>query len=140
MKYIIALLHLLAGDGHECNATRFGDPGDKYVGGKAIALGRRVNQTDIGVAHRTLPMGTVLTICNPRAGKCAVARVVDRGPYGKRGRDGKWHNACPGRQCKEGRRATRRRRWRSCLDLTPALSDRLGHNGFENVVYREAAW
>lgn len=43
---------------------------------------------DFVVAHRTLPCGTRLEVCNMRTAKCAKAVVADRGPYGKSKRDG----------------------------------------------------
>lgn len=37
-------------------------------------------ETTFGVAHRTFPMGTKMEVCNISNGKCAMARVLDRGP------------------------------------------------------------
>jgi len=41
------------------------------------------DKKDAVVAHRTLPCGTELLVCNARNGKCTRAKVADRGPYGK---------------------------------------------------------
>jgi rare lipoprotein A len=35
----------------------------------------------MGVAHRTLPCGTMVTFRNPRNGREITVPVVDRGPY-----------------------------------------------------------
>jgi rare lipoprotein A len=47
--------------------------------GNTLACGGRLTTSTIGVAHRWLRCGTRLTICY--RGRCARARVVDRGPY-----------------------------------------------------------
>jgi rare lipoprotein A len=36
-----------------------------------------------GVAHRTLPFGTVVRVTNLRNGRNITARVNDRGPFGR---------------------------------------------------------
>jgi hypothetical protein len=105
-------------------ATTFGQPGDKWVGGKAIALGRRVNGQDVGIAHRTLPMGHTALLCLPRTLRCLRAPVIDRGPYG----------ALLGQRWVIKRRARDPGKWRACVDLTPAASKALGHNGLEPAI------
>jgi rare lipoprotein A (peptidoglycan hydrolase) len=35
----------------------------------------------LGVAHRTLPCGTLITFRNPANGRSLTLPVVDRGPY-----------------------------------------------------------
>jgi rare lipoprotein A (peptidoglycan hydrolase) len=47
--------------------------------GHGMACGGVLTETTIGVAHRTLPCGTRLTICY--SGRCIVTSVVDRGPF-----------------------------------------------------------
>lgn len=61
-------------------ATEFGAPGDRWAGGNAHFLGRPVNDTDMGVAHRALPGRSRVLVCY--GARCAWARVIDRGPYG----------------------------------------------------------
>ena len=52
------------------------------------ASGRYFNPQENTVAHKTLPMGTVLKISNPKTGQSTTAVVTDRGPYvGGRGID-----------------------------------------------------
>lgn len=46
--------------------------------GNSMACGGRLSTSTWGVAHKTLPCGTRLTICYTR---CAAVTVVDRGPY-----------------------------------------------------------
>ena len=35
----------------------------------------------VGVAHKSLPCGTLITFRNPANGRIVTAPVVDRGPY-----------------------------------------------------------
>lgn len=46
--------------------------------GNPLACGGRLWPSTWGVAHRSLPCGTLVTVCLSR---CASARVVDRGPF-----------------------------------------------------------
>jgi hypothetical protein len=65
-------------------------------------------------------------ILNPRTRRIVMATVIDRGPYGAVMPDGTW-----------GLKRTSKDpgRYRGCIDLTPAASRMLGHNGFELVTY-----
>ena len=49
--------------------------------GKRTACGLALTRTLVGVAHRTLPCGTLITFRNRANGRVVVAPVVDRGPY-----------------------------------------------------------
>ncbi|HEY3524432.1 MAG TPA: septal ring lytic transglycosylase RlpA family protein [Candidatus Limnocylindrales bacterium] len=49
--------------------------------GSGTACGQTYTRTIIGVAHRTLPCGTLIEFRNPANGKIVRARVIDRGPY-----------------------------------------------------------
>ncbi len=49
--------------------------------GNRTACGLAMTRTLIGVAHRTLPCGTLVAFRNPANGRVVVAPVVDRGPY-----------------------------------------------------------
>jgi hypothetical protein len=40
----------------------------------------RLTKEREGVAHPSLPCGSMVTVCVVRTGKCIKARVVDRGP------------------------------------------------------------
>jgi len=66
------------------NVWRF-DPNISWYGpgfiGSHTACGQVLTKTLIGVAHRTLPCGTLVTFRNPANGRKVTAPVVDRGPY-----------------------------------------------------------
>jgi hypothetical protein len=49
--------------------------------GSGTACGQTYTKTIIGVAHRTLPCGTLVEFRNPENGTVVRARVIDRGPY-----------------------------------------------------------
>jgi hypothetical protein len=49
--------------------------------GNRTACGYEMTRTLVGVAHRSLPCGTLVTFRNPANGRTVTARVVDRGPY-----------------------------------------------------------
>ena len=49
--------------------------------GKKTASGEIFDQYANTVAHRTLPLGTRVSIENPKTGKIVYAKVNDRGPY-----------------------------------------------------------
>ena len=53
--------------------------------GRRTASGERFNRYGLTLASRHLPLGTMVRVINPRSGRSAVARVNDRGPFGKRG-------------------------------------------------------
>jgi len=49
--------------------------------GKRTACGYAMTQQLLGVAHRDLPCGTLITFRNPANGRTITVPVVDRGPY-----------------------------------------------------------
>lgn len=49
--------------------------------GQRTACGYTLTTTLRGVAHRTLPCGTLVTFRNPYTGATITVPVVDRGPY-----------------------------------------------------------
>ncbi len=49
--------------------------------GKRTACGLAYTKTIVGVAHRTLPCGTLVTFKNPSNGISVTMPVIDRGPY-----------------------------------------------------------
>ena len=64
------------------NYWRF-DPNISWYGpgfyGNGTACGQKLTETLVGVAHRTLPCGTLVTF--RYNGKTVTAPVIDRGPY-----------------------------------------------------------
>jgi hypothetical protein len=61
------------------------DAEDSWYGpgfyGQHTACGQVLTDTLMGVAHRTLPCGTLVTFRNPATGQTVTVPVVDRGPY-----------------------------------------------------------
>jgi rare lipoprotein A len=51
-----------------------------YKGRKA-ANGQVFNDTALTAAHRTLPMGSLVTVTNLKTGQSAAMRITDRGPF-----------------------------------------------------------
>ncbi len=49
--------------------------------GKLMANGRPFNMYADTVAHKSLPLGTKLTLINPQNGNAVQVQVTDRGPY-----------------------------------------------------------
>ena len=49
--------------------------------GKRTACGYAYTTTIMGVAHRSLPCGTLVTFRNPANGRTITVPVIDRGPY-----------------------------------------------------------
>lgn len=49
--------------------------------GHRTACGVAYTQAILGVAHRTLPCGTLVTFLNPLNGRQVTVPVIDRGPY-----------------------------------------------------------
>ena len=61
-------------------ATNYGTPGDVFLG-RSTASGAITTTTSMGVAHKSLPLGTVIELYCPRTGITCTATVNDRGPY-----------------------------------------------------------
>lgn len=119
----------------------------KDSSGPARCTGRAVDpESEMGIAHRSLPCGTRVYVVNPRTGRRAYAKVIDRGPYGAAAslRDGAtWYvkrradSGPPPRVCStlESRgEPCEPLPWRGVADLTPAVARTLRHNGLEPVV------
>jgi rare lipoprotein A (peptidoglycan hydrolase) len=49
--------------------------------GSGTACGQVYTTQLMGVAHRTLPCGTLVTFRNPANGRTVTVPVIDRGPY-----------------------------------------------------------
>lgn len=66
------------------NYWRF-DPDISWYGpgfyGSGTACGQEYTREIMGVAHRTLPCGTLVTFRNPANGRRVTVPVIDRGPY-----------------------------------------------------------
>jgi hypothetical protein len=66
------------------NFWRF-DPDISWYGpgfyGSGTACGQTYTREILGVAHRTLPCGTLVTFRNPANGRQVTVPVIDRGPY-----------------------------------------------------------
>ena len=58
-------------------ASWYGPPYHNHPG----ADGTIFDQNAITVAHRTLPMGTMVRVTNVATGESVVAKVTDRGPF-----------------------------------------------------------
>ena len=65
----------------EGEATFYADQFD----GRRTASGRTFRQSEMVAAHRAFPFGTQLRVTNTANGNEVEVRVVDRGPFGKRG-------------------------------------------------------
>jgi len=53
-----------------------------YSSGKRTATGERFDANGNTAAARTWPLGTSLTVTNPKNGRSLVVRINDTGPYG----------------------------------------------------------
>ena len=53
-----------------------------YSSGSRTASGEWFDASGNTAAARTWPLGTVLTVTNPKNGKSVTVRINDRGPYG----------------------------------------------------------
>lgn len=126
--------------------SRFGDPGDKWIGGRmACAPHDFVDSKAFVCAHRSYPCGTILVV--EYQGKRSWCVVADRGPYGANvfAADGKivtstsgaaWYvkikqdqmppsDLCPDGNCTG--------KWRGVIDMGPAVSKAMGHPGMGYV-------
>jgi rare lipoprotein A (peptidoglycan hydrolase) len=54
--------------------------GPGFYGGRT-ACGQKMTSSLLGVAHRSLPCGTLVTFRNPDNGRVVTVPVVDRGPF-----------------------------------------------------------
>ena len=62
-------------------ATNYGTPSDGFLD-QWTAYGTITSETSMGVAHKSLPLGTIIEIYCPQSGLSCIATVDDRGPYG----------------------------------------------------------
>ena len=64
----------------QCGGASWYGPG---FHGRPTASGARFNENAMTAAHRTLPLGTVVTVTNQQTGKVIKVTINDRGPYAK---------------------------------------------------------
>jgi hypothetical protein len=138
----LALTLQLLGKPQYCNSTIFGTPED-YATGSAGTVARYLRRpvdevNDIGIAHRTLPLGSLVYITVPKLKTQAIAVVIDRGPYGRRAKDGSWYNGAA--EWRAGRKYSPGSRWNGCADLSPELARILQHDGWEKVKLWPIRW
>ena len=120
-----------------CLSTIFGYPGDRHGGRTPTVLYRRpVSSTDMGIAHRTWPMGAKIRITNLRTKKSAVGVVLDRGTWGMRDAKG-WFNSRKPRNRARGKALFKKigeKAYCGCVDVTYGLARLIGHNGARERV------
>jgi hypothetical protein len=73
--------------------------------------GKILKDNSLVVAHRELPCGSLVTVCNVRTKLCVSAKVTDRGPFG-----------------------VTKGNYTSVVDMTPFVAKKIKHNGMEPVV------
>jgi peptidoglycan lytic transglycosylase len=54
-----------------------------FYGHRVTASGEVTGPMMLTAAHRTLPFGTMVLVTNIRNGRTVIARIVDRGPFGR---------------------------------------------------------
>lgn len=84
-----------------------------------LANGQRFNPYAMAAAHRTLPLGTIVSVTNKRSGESAYVRIVDRGP-------------CGTAYCQRRRPDLLKR----IIDLTPESADAIHLHGLGPVIVR----
>lgn len=52
--------------------------------GRKTASGEVFRNDSLTAAHRTLPFGTLVKVCNTTDSACVIVRINDRGPYSKK--------------------------------------------------------
>lgn len=133
----LAFAVVLAANLQAGNASRYGYKGDAWNAENTFACEGTIRarygdrtwkaMRSAGVAHRTLPCGSSVGVCNLRTGLCTSAFVVDRGPYGAVDRTGAWHvrsaQLLPGEH------------YRGHLDLLPAVYAAIALTGIGPIAY-----
>ena len=108
----------------EGRAAVYGHAGDRMAGGPLACSGKRLTQSDLVCAHRTLPCGTPVLIFSLRTGRVATCRVLDRGPFGARLTSGKYVIK---------KRSSQKGTWRGVVDMAPAVAGMLDVHELEPV-------
>lgn len=94
-------------------ATHFSAHGDAGNPNPMLACAHRPRRNlddrkDMAVAMRDGHCRSRVLVCLPRTGRCVVARILDRGPFGKT-----------------------KGKFTALIDLAPRVARKLKHNGFE---------
>lgn len=111
LSNMITLIVLLALNYQIGTGTVFSSV-DKYNPNPSQACtGKKLKDSSAVVAHRELPCGSVVTICNLRTKLCTSAKVTDRGPFG-----------------------ITKGEYTSVVDMTPSVARKISHNGLEPVI------
>ncbi|HEV2169316.1 MAG TPA: septal ring lytic transglycosylase RlpA family protein [Candidatus Binatus sp.] len=53
----------------------------RYFDGKRTASGERFDHRGMTAASLSLPIGSMVSVTNPRSGRSVVVRINDRGPF-----------------------------------------------------------
>lgn len=77
-----------------------------YSSGTKTASGERFDANGNTAAARDWPLGTTLTLLNPKSGQSVAVRVNDRGPFGVAYRQGAMLDLAPGAARSIGMRGT----------------------------------
>jgi hypothetical protein len=112
-------------------ASQYGEPGDIYAQ-QALAcdISKHIDNYVHICASRWVPCGTVLLLQNQSNHELSWCTVMDRGPYGAMIKNDdntySW-----------GMKITPRDPgvWRGILDMSPATTKEMHHNGFEHIKY-----
>lgn len=117
-----------------CLGTIFGFEGDKYAGGEAVCVHRKIRPNERGIALRDAPCGTRYKLTNPDNGRVTYAKVMDHGPYGAliKDRRGKVRWGIKRREQDPGD-------WRGCVDMSVQVAKDLHHDGLGPVIVEEAS-
>jgi len=123
-------------------------PGDGHCG-QERADGKKFTRKDHHIAHRTLPLGSTVLVCNPWNNQCSKTKVQDRGTFGFCLKLGSTQPQCPKsypkkvyQGCPAGYKwvvRTQRRRgecgfYRGIADLTVPVAREIGLKGIQPVV------
>lgn len=110
----------------KCYGTIFGYEGDKLGREPIILTGAPVTNEDMGIAHRSWPIGMPIMACSAKTEQCAIGIVLDRGPYGAIDSAGRWQNYAPRYRKEHGSAGLR---YRGCADFTPSMASSIGLKG-----------
>lgn len=132
----IIAMTIAATSPQSCHSTMYGHRADDVYpsNGKVIGYGdttdgvktiwfQRSPRLDVGVAHRTLPLGSWVILENPFTKDRDVFRVIDRGPYSKR------INGKPATDVANKHPEP----YSSCVDITYLAGVKLHHSGSQRI-------
>ena len=85
-------------------------------------------------AHRTLPCGAWIKVTNLKTKKSTWCKIMDRGPYGKRDKNGvRFNSATDRKKAKKTGRAPKKGRYISILDKSRGVTRQIGATGMTRV-------